>query len=104
MDRRRNQCSSFKDVLHTLREKRISNRCPCGTIATNGTLFSKGLSFFLPLGAPNPMRCVIVISLRYKVAFFRVHSDIRKASGFVITTEPLGFVLTKRVGDFLLRV
>ncbi len=32
------------------------------------------------------------------------HGDIRKASGFVITLEPLGFVLTKRVGDFLLRV
>ncbi len=31
-------------------------------------------------------------------------SDIRKASGFVITTEPLGFVLTKEVNVFLLRV
>ncbi len=30
--------------------------------------------------------------------------DIRKASGFVITTEPLGFVLTKEVNVFLLRV
>ncbi len=34
----------------------------------------------------------------------RAHSDIRKASGFVITTEPLGFVLTKEVNVFLLRV
>ncbi len=34
----------------------------------------------------------------------RVHSDIRTASGFVITTEPLGFVLTKEVNVFLLRV
>ncbi len=33
-----------------------------------------------------------------------VHSNIRKASGFVITTEPLGFVLTKQVNDLLLRV
>ncbi len=33
-----------------------------------------------------------------------IHSDIRKASGFVITTEPLGFVLTKEVNVFLLRV
>ncbi len=35
---------------------------------------------------------------------FRVQSNIREASGFVITTEPLGFVLTKQVNDFLLRV
>ncbi len=34
----------------------------------------------------------------------RAHSDIRKASGFVITTEPLGFVLTKEFNVFLLRV
>ncbi len=34
----------------------------------------------------------------------RAHSDIRKASGSVITTEPLGFVLTKEVNVFLLRV
>ncbi len=32
------------------------------------------------------------------------HSDIRTVSGFVITTEPLGFVLTKEVNVFLLRV
>ncbi len=32
------------------------------------------------------------------------HSDIREASGFVVTTEPVGFVLTKQVNDFLLRV
>ncbi len=30
--------------------------------------------------------------------------DIHKANGFVITTEPLGFVQTERVGDFLPRV
>ncbi len=30
--------------------------------------------------------------------------DIREAIIFVITTEPLGFVLTKQVNDFLLRV
>ena len=34
----------------------------------------------------------------------RAHSDIRAASGFVITTELLGFVLTKGVNVFLLRV
>ncbi len=34
----------------------------------------------------------------------RAHSDIHKASGFVITTEPLGFVMTKEVNVFLLRV
>ncbi len=34
----------------------------------------------------------------------QAHSDLRKASGFVITTEPLGFVLTKQVNDILLRV
>ena len=34
----------------------------------------------------------------------QAHSDIRKLSGFVITTEPLGFVLTKQVNDLLLRV
>ena len=34
----------------------------------------------------------------------RAHSDLRKASDFVITTEPLGVVLTKQVNDFLLRV
>ena len=34
----------------------------------------------------------------------RAHSDIRKASGFVVTMEPLGFVLTKGVNVFLLRV
>ena len=32
------------------------------------------------------------------------HINIRKASGFVMTMEPLGFILTKGVGDFLLRV
>ncbi len=32
------------------------------------------------------------------------HSDISKVGAFVITTEPLSFVLTKQVGDFLLRV
>ena len=31
----------------TLREKRVPKWCPWGTIATNGTLFSKGHSFFL---------------------------------------------------------
>ena len=30
-----------------LREKRVPKRCPWGTIASNGTLFSKGHSFFL---------------------------------------------------------
>ncbi len=30
--------------------------------------------------------------------------DIHEASGFVITMEPLGFVITKQVNDFLLRV
>ncbi len=30
--------------------------------------------------------------------------DLRKASVFVITTERLGFVLTKQAGDFLMRV
>ncbi len=30
--------------------------------------------------------------------------EIHKAGGFVITTKPLGFVLTKQVHDFLLRV
>ncbi len=34
----------------------------------------------------------------------KARGDIREASGFVITTEPLGFVLTKQVNDFLLRV
>ncbi len=34
----------------------------------------------------------------------QVHSGISKASDFVITTKSLGFVLTRRVGDFLLRV
>ncbi len=34
----------------------------------------------------------------------RACSDIREASGFVITTEPLGFEITKQVNDFLLRV
>ena len=35
------------ESLHTLREKRVPKRCPWGTIATNGTLFSQGHSFFL---------------------------------------------------------
>ena len=30
--------------------------------------------------------------------------DLCKASGFVITMEPLGFALTKQVNGFLLRV
>ncbi len=34
----------------------------------------------------------------------KAHSDIRTANGFVITTEPLGFVMTKEVNVFLLRV
>ena len=34
----------------------------------------------------------------------KARSDIREASGFVITTEPLGFVITKQVNDFILRV
>ena len=34
----------------------------------------------------------------------RAHSDIRKACAFVITTEPLGFVLIKRVAGYLWRV
>ncbi len=33
--------------LHALRETKVPKRCPWGTIATNGTLFSKGHSFFL---------------------------------------------------------
>ncbi len=34
----------------------------------------------------------------------RAHSELCKASDFVIRTEPVGFVLTKQVNDFLLRV
>ena len=34
----------------------------------------------------------------------QAHSDDRKARGFVITTEPLGFVLRKEVNDSILRV
>ena len=34
----------------------------------------------------------------------RGHSDLRKASCFVITMEPIGFVLTMQVGDFVMRV
>ena len=34
----------------------------------------------------------------------RAHSDYCKASGFIITTESLGFGLTKQVNDSLLRV
>ncbi len=41
---------------------------------------------------------------KIKTLALQAHSDIRKASGFVITTEPLGFVLTKEVNVFLLRV
>ncbi len=36
-----------KSFVITLREKRVPKRRPWGTIATNGTLFSKGHSFFL---------------------------------------------------------
>ena len=38
----------------------------------------------------------------WKVVFLalRAHSDILKANGFVITTGPLGFVLTKEVNVF----
>ena len=32
------------------------------------------------------------------------HSDLRKARDFVLTMEPLGFVLIKQVDDFLMRV
>ena len=37
-------------------------------------------------------------------SLFNGSTDIRKASGFVITTEALGFVLTKEVNVFLLKV
>ncbi len=37
---------TFCEIV-TLREKRVPKRCPWGTIATNGTLFSKGHSVFL---------------------------------------------------------
>ena len=37
-------------------------------------------------------------------ALSQLTSDTREASGFVITTEPLGFVLIKQVNDFLLRL
>ncbi len=37
-------------------------------------------------------------------AILQAHSDLRKASGFVIAMEPIGFVYTKQVNDFLLRV
>ena len=45
-----NNLSSRYDSLNfswALREKRVLKWCPWGTIATNGTLFSKGHSFFL---------------------------------------------------------
>ncbi len=34
-------------------KKRVQKRCSCGTIATNGTLFSKGNYFFQYYGQPN---------------------------------------------------
>ncbi len=40
----------------------------------------------------------------HRIEVGNVQSDIRKASGFVITMEPFGFVLTKEVNVFLLRV
>ncbi len=40
----------------------------------------------------------------FHVFALQAHSDICEASGYVFTTEPLGFVLTKQVNDFLLRV
>ena len=49
--------------------------------------------------------CARKASWLYYITFaLRADSDIRKASDFVITTERLGFVLTKEVNVFLLRV
>ena len=45
------------------------------------------------------VRNAFSILLHYKCS-----GDIRKASGFVITMEPIGFVVTKEVDVFLLRV
>ena len=38
------------------------------------------------------------------VSYYKEKCDLRRANGFVITTTPLGFFLTKQVNDFLLRV
>ncbi len=46
---------------------------------------------------------ILLFVAQHSIAL-QAHSDICKASGFVITTEPLGFVLTKQVNVFLLRV
>ena len=51
----------------------------------------------------NPLLCLNRHAKLLSIALW-AHSDLRKASGFVITTEPLGFVQTKQVGDFLMRV
>ena len=63
-----------------------------------------------PFSEISPLRSAIYCRVQVMWAFrFSQHdlmtfNDIHKASGFVITNEPLGFVLTKPVGDFLLRV
>ena len=56
-------------------------------------VFAKGIiGVYCPLGKTKYAQTVICFS------------ECCEANGFVITMEPLGFVLTKQVGDLLMRV
>ncbi len=62
-------------------------------------VFTKEYTLFSERSAHENHTCPV-----YSQLALRADSDIRKASGFVITTEPPGFVLTKEVNVLLLRV
>ena len=79
-------------TITTLSEKNYETLCFC--IATELSCIYKGIQLITAKYVPQ-QTCQLAL---------RTHSDVRETSGFVITTEPLGFVLTKQVNDFQLRV
>ncbi len=52
----------------TLREKRVPKRCSWGTIATNGTLFSKGHSFFPVYHITDSQ--IVLLGVLFRYPFF----------------------------------
>ncbi len=103
-------------ILHEQREwyctsnaSAISPRIPKHQ-CNKGKLVLAGLSILNKSGwgfiAQSSFQYTLKFSLRYNSGPYltRWVSDLRKAIGFVITMEPPGFVLTKQVGNFLLRV
>ncbi len=83
----------FPMIAYTFRRKHYYETL-CFCIATELSCIYKGIQLITAKYVPQ-QTCQLAL---------RTHSDVRETSGFVITTEPLGFVLTKQVNDFQLRV